>query len=80
MDKDLRSEKVSVGEDFNGYLGCDADCFLEDHGGFRNGQVNGEEVRLVEWAFGKGLRLMNTCFEKRKTRLITFQLVDIETF
>ena len=30
-------------------------------------------IRLSDWAVGKGLRLMNTCFQKSKRWLITFR-------
>ena len=34
---------------------------------------------MSDWAVGKGLRLMNTCFHKRKSQLITFRLGETET-
>ena len=33
----------------------------------------------MDCAGGKGLCLMNTCFQKRKSRLITFRLGETET-
>ena len=33
----------------------------------------------MHWAVGKGLCLMNTCFQKRKSRLITFRLGETGT-
>ena len=33
----------------------------------------------MDWAVGKGLHLMNTCFQKRKSQLITFRLGETET-
>ena len=53
--------------------------FGEVHGGFRIGQVNDGELRLLNWAVGKGLCLMNTCFQKRKSRLVTFRSGETET-
>ena len=53
--------------------------FGEVHVGFRIGQINDGEIRLLDWAVGKGLRLINTCFQKRKSRLITFRLGETET-
>ena len=42
------------------------------------GQVNDGEVRQMDWRVSKGFYLMNTCFNKGKSWLITFQLSDIE--
>ena len=42
-------------------------------------QINDGEIRLLDWAVGKGLHLMNTCFQKRKSWLITFRSGETET-
>ena len=42
-------------------------------------QINDGEIRLLDWAVGKGLHLMNTCFQKRKSWLITFRSSETET-
>ena len=42
------------------------------------GQVN-EVIGLLDWAVGRGLCLMNTCFQKRKSWLITFRSGETET-
>ena len=34
---------------------------------------------MLDWAVGKGLHLMITCFQKRKSWLITFRLDETET-
>ena len=34
---------------------------------------------MLDWAVGNGLRLMNTCFQKRKSRLVTFRSSETET-
>ena len=36
-------------------------------------------IRLLDWAVSKGLRLMNTCFQKRKSRVVTFRSGETET-
>ena len=66
-------------------------CWLDDdfsdqvvsvwvvHESFGIGQINDGRIRLLVWAVGKGLRLLNTCFQKRKSRLITFRLTETET-
>ena len=68
MDKVMTSEKVLVGGDFNGHIGSDKGGFGEVHEGFRIGQINDGGIRLLDWAVGKGLRLMNNCFQKRKSQ------------
>ena len=78
MDKVVTSEKVLVGVDFNGHVGSDMGGFGEVHRGFRTGQINDGGIRLLDWAVGRGLRLMNICFLKRKSRLITFVLGKTE--
>ena len=72
MDKVVTSDNVLVGGDFNGHVGSDMCGFGEVHGGFGI-------VRLLDWAVGKGLHLMNTCFQKRKSRLVTFRSHETET-
>ena len=64
--------------DFNGHVYSDMGGFGEVNGGFRIGQISDGGIRLLDWAVGKGLHLMNTCFQKRK-RLITFRSGGTET-
>ena len=59
MGKVMTSEKVLVGDDSNGHVDSDV-------GGFGIGQINYGGIRLLDCADGKGLWLMNTCFQKRK--------------
>ena len=79
MDKVVTSENVFVGGDFNGHVGSDVGGFGEVHGGFGIGQINDGGIRLLGWAVRKGLRLMNTCFQKRKSLLVTFRSGQTET-
>ena len=79
MDKVVTSEKVFVGGNFNGLVGSDMGGFGEAHENFGIGQINNGEIRLLDWAVGKGLRLMNSCFQKRKSWLITFRSGETET-
>ena len=48
-------------------------------GGVGIWHINDGGIRLLDRAVGKGLRLMNTCFQKRKSRLITFRSGETET-
>ena len=52
--------------------------FGEVHEGFAIEQINDGEIRLLGWAVRKGLPLMNTCFQKRKNRLITLRSSETE--
>ena len=79
MAKVVASGKVLVGGDFNSHVGSDVGGFGEVHGGFGIGQINDGGSRLLDWAVGKGLRMMNTCFQKRKSQLITFRSGETET-
>ena len=67
MDKVVTSEKVLVGGYFNGNVGSDMGGFGEVQGRFGIRQINDGGIRFLDWAVGKGLRLMNTCFQKRKS-------------
>ena len=71
--------EVLVGGDFNGPVGSGMGGFGEAHGGFGMGQSNYGGIRLLDWAVGKGVHLMNTCFPKRKSWLITFRSSETET-
>ena len=46
--------------------------------GFGIGQINDGGIRMLDYAVGRGLLLMNACFQKRKSRLITFRLGETE--
>ena len=78
MDKVVASDNVLVGSDFNGHVGSDMGGFGQVHGGLGIGQVNDGGIRLLDWAVGKGLHLMNS-FQKRKSRLVTFRSGETET-
>ena len=62
------------GGDFNDHVGSDTGGFEGVYGDFEIGQINDGGIRLLGLAIGKGQRLMSTCFQKRKSRLITFRL------
>ena len=79
IDRVVASEKVLVGGDFDGHVGNDMGGFGEVCGGLGIGQINDGGIRLLDWAVDKGLHLMNTCFQKRKSWLITFRSGETET-
>ena len=56
----VTSVKVFEGDNFNCHVGSDLGGFGEVHSGFRIGQTNDGGIRLLDWAVGKGLCLINT--------------------
>ena len=48
-------------------------------GGVEIRHINDGRIRLLDCAVSKGLRLTNTCFQKRKSRLITFKSRETKT-
>ena len=75
----MTSQKVLVGGDFNGHVGSDTAGFEKVQGGLGIGQINEEGWDCWIGQLVKGLRLMNTCFQKRKSGLITFRSGYSET-
>ena len=78
MDKAATSEVLVIG-DFNGYVGSNMGCFGLVVEGLGIGQINSRVIRLLDLLVGKGLCLMNTCFQKRKSWLLIFRLGETET-
>ena len=79
IDKVLISKKVLVGDNFNSHVGGDLGSFGEVTEGHEIGQINNGGIRLLHWSVGKRLRLMNTCFQKRKCRITTLRSGEIGT-
>ena len=52
--------------------------FGEVHVGLGIGQINDAGIRLLDWVVFKGLCLMNTCFQKRKSQIITLRSGETE--
>ena len=65
--------------DFNGHVGSDMGGFGEVYDGFGIWEINDGGIRLLDWEVGKCLCLMSTCFQNRKSQLITFTLGETET-
>ena len=63
----------------NGHVRSEMGGFGEVYGGIGIEQINDGGIRLMNYGVGKGLCLINTCFQKRKSWLITFTLGAIET-
>ena len=66
MDKGVTSEVLVRGY-FNGHVGSDMGGFGEFMVGFGITQINDGGISLLDWAVGKVLHLMNTCFQKKKS-------------
>ena len=75
----VTSKEVLVGRDFHGHIDSDMDGFGEVHRGFGIGQINDAGIKLLDWVVVKELGFMNTCFQKKKSRLTTFKLGQTET-
>ena len=55
----MPSKKIFIGGDFNGHVESDAWGFGKVHGRYEIGQFNDGGVRLMIWAVGKSMKLMN---------------------
>ena len=55
----MPSKKIFIGGDFNGRVESDACGFGKVHGRYEIGQFNDGGVRLMIWAVGKRMKLMN---------------------
>lgn len=55
----MPSKKIFIGGDFNGHVESDACGFGKVHGRYEIGQFNDGGVRLMIWAVGKRMKLMN---------------------
>ena len=79
MEKVVTSHKVLVCGDFDGHVGSDMGGFGGVYEGLRIMQINDGGVRLLYQAVGKGLLLINTCFQKIKSWLIILIQCETET-
>ena len=57
----MSSDKVFICGGFNGHVGREGFGFSEVPGGHRAGHWNDGDVQLMNYAFGKRMKLMNTC-------------------
>ena len=78
MDKSVTSEKVLVGGNFNGHVGS-VWVVLETFIRVWVRKIDNSGMRVLDWAVGKGLGFMNSCFQKKNSQLITFRLSETET-
>ena len=77
MDQELRAipsrERVIIGGDLNGHLGSSRNGIDRVHGGWGVGDRNEEGERVIDFAVAFDLALVNTFFEKRQNRLVTYK-------
>jgi hypothetical protein len=66
------SEKLFIGGDLNGHLGCTRVGFEGVHRGFGYGSRNQEGESILNFALAYDLIIANTLFRKRVSHLITF--------
>jgi hypothetical protein len=66
------SEKLFIGEDFNGHIGFTRVCFDGVHGGFGYGSINQEGEDILNFVLAYDLSVTNTLFRKRVSHLVTF--------
>ena len=68
-----RTEKIVVGADLNGHVGKNPGVFQRAHGGKGYGQRNREWENILESTESLDLALVNTFFNKKEERLITYK-------
>jgi len=67
------SEKLFIGEDFNGHIGVGADGFEIAHGSFGFGERNNVGVSILEFVVAYELLVVNSLFKKKEDHLVTFR-------
>ena len=76
MDQELRTipvrERIIIGGDLNGHLGISRAGISRVHGGWGVGERNEGGERVIDFAVAFDLALINTFFEKKMNRLITY--------
>ncbi|XP_060170366.1 uncharacterized protein LOC132601284 [Lycium barbarum] len=72
------TEKLFIGEDFNGHIGSTSGGYDEEHGGFVLGVRNGGGVSLLDFAKAFGLAVANSRFPKREQHLEELDLVKAD--
>ncbi|XP_070041242.1 uncharacterized protein [Nicotiana tomentosiformis] len=75
----LPTEKLFIGEDFNGHIGLSVGGYGEVHGGFGFGDRNGEGTSVLDFARAFELVIVNSIFPKREEHLIIFRSIVAKT-
>jgi len=74
-----QSEKLFIGEDFNGHIGIDSDGYDTAHGDFSFGKRNNGGVSAIDFAVAYKLLVVNSYFKKKEDYLVTFKSGSIKT-
>ncbi|XP_068240963.1 craniofacial development protein 2-like [Palaemon carinicauda] len=79
MDQELEiisaRERVIMGGDLNGHLGISREGIKRVHGGWGVGERNDGGERVIDFAVTFDLAMINTFFEKKINKLITYRSV-----
>nr|XP_016497502.1 PREDICTED: uncharacterized protein LOC107816320 [Nicotiana tabacum] len=75
----LPTEKLFIGEDFNGHTGLSASGYGEVHRGFSFGDRNGGGTSLLDFARAFELVIVKSMFPKREEHLVTFRSMMAKT-
>ncbi|XP_066965751.1 uncharacterized protein [Macrobrachium rosenbergii] len=68
-------ERVIVGADLNGHVGCENEAIGRVHGGHGIGERNPEGENVVDFAVALDMAIVNTFFMKKREHLITYRTV-----
>ena len=72
-------EMMILGGDLNGHVGEDMDGFEGVHGGNGFGNRNEDGKIILELAMAHSLIVMNTCFEKKSAKKVTYESGECKT-
>ncbi|XP_049399974.1 uncharacterized protein LOC125864075 [Solanum stenotomum] len=75
----LNTERLVIGEDFNGHIGATSSGFDDVHGGFGFGERNGGGTSLLDFAKAFELVIANSCFPKKENHMVTFRSSTAKT-
>ncbi|XP_070020671.1 uncharacterized protein [Nicotiana sylvestris] len=67
------TERLIIGEDFNGHIGSSVGCYTEVHGGFGFGERNRGGISLLDFSKAFDLVIANSSFPEREEYLVTYQ-------
>ncbi|XP_016478340.1 uncharacterized protein LOC107799714 [Nicotiana tabacum] len=67
------TEKLFIGENFNGHIGAASGGYYDMHKGFGFGVRNGGGISLLDFAKAFDLVIANSSLPKKKEHLVTFQ-------
>ncbi|XP_068200663.1 uncharacterized protein [Palaemon carinicauda] len=72
-------KRAIIGGDLNGHSGISSEGIVRVHGGWGVGERNDGEERVIDFSVAFDLAMINTFFEKKINRLITYSNGDRES-